>query len=242
MSMTQLIIGAALGYCMARGTLLVLRQLLASHPAEGVRAQIGRHIPANWISGFTRYAALVGASVALVVLGVWAVSDYMAARAARTAAASTFDVSPAPALSDGHSTAEDAPDAVLMAAKDDLAGAPAAHEINPYADPDFKVRRSGGASLKDKLLQRAEAKAGNELLRDMKQHARRSQYDCESAEHAGKYLKAGLDVWGFASWQSRHFPMESYTGATLEQCQDIKNVVEPTGLDLKSTVAQGSHS
>jgi hypothetical protein len=65
----------------------------------------------------------------------------------------------------------------------------------------------------------------------------RSQYDCEAAERAEHYLKVGLDVWGFAAWQQRYFPMDGYKGATLEQCRDIKAIV-PGSLDLQSTVAQ----
>jgi hypothetical protein len=35
--------------------------------------------------------------------------------------------------------------------------------------------------------------------------------------------------------------MDGYKGATLAQCKDIKNVVDPSSLDLQSTVAQTSH-
>jgi hypothetical protein len=71
---------------------------------------------------------------------------------------------------------------------------------------------------------------------------KRSQYDCEAADHANKYLKAGLDVWGFAAWQLKHFPVDSYSGATLAQCKDIKNVIDPTRLNLQSALARENHS
>jgi hypothetical protein len=45
-------------------------------------------------------------------------------------------------------------------------------------------------------------------------------------------------VWGFAAWQLKYFPVEGYKGATLAACKDIPNVVEPTQLDLQSTLAQ----
>jgi len=92
--------------------------------------------------------------------------------------------------------------------------------------------------------QRSEAKAANELLKDVRQHVQRSQYDCEAADRASRYLKAGLDVWGFDAWQAKYFPVSSYRGATLPACMDIKTVVDSSdaGLDLRSTVAQGTHS
>ena len=96
-------------------------------------------------------------------------------------------------------------------------------------------------SLKETLLRRSEARAQADLLRETQQHLHRSQYDCEAADRASKYVKAGLDVWGFAAWQIRHFSMVSYKGATLPQCRDIKNVVDPASLRLQSTVAQGKH-
>src|SRR5262249_33306245 len=126
------------------------------------------------------------------------------------------------------------------------APAPTADKINPYADPDYQVHRKphrAGTplSLKETLLRREETKARADLTKDMQQHLSRSQYDCEAADHATRYLKADLDVWGFASWQSKYFPVEGYKGATLAQCKDIKNVVDPGGLDLRSTVAQQTH-
>ena len=83
--------------------------------------------------------------------------------------------------------------------------------------------RARGASLKDKLVQHAEQKARSELLAQLRLRAQRSQYDCEAAEHAEKYLKAGLDVWGFTTWQAKYFPVEDYAGATLPECQQIQS-------------------
>jgi hypothetical protein len=114
--------------------------------------------------------------------------------------------------------------------------------VDPYTDSDFKVHRrphraGTPLSLKETLVQRSEAKARADLLREIQQHVHRSQYDCEAAERANKYLNAGLDVWGFATWQLKYFPMNSYKGATLPQCRDVESVVDPSGLDLQSTVA-----
>jgi hypothetical protein len=114
--------------------------------------------------------------------------------------------------------------------------------VDPYTDSDFKVHRrphhaGTPLSLKETLVQRSEEKARADLLRQIQQHVLRSQYDCEAAERASKYLKAGLDVWGFSTWQLKHFPIDSYKGATLPQCKDVKNVVDPSGLNLQSTVA-----
>jgi hypothetical protein len=107
---------------------------------------------------------------------------------------------------------------------------------------DFKIRRKprpagSPLSLKEALVRRSEEKARADLLKQTQQYARRSQYDCEAAERASKYVKAGLDVWGFTAWQLKYFPMNTYKGATLEQCADITNVVDPSSLDLQSTVA-----
>ncbi len=124
------------------------------------------------------------------------------------------------------------------------APATAAGDADPYTDAEFKVRHAshrGALSLKETLLQKSEAKARAELLAETEQHASRSQYDCEAAQRATKYLKAGLDVWGFAAWQLKYYPTDSYQGATLAQCKDIQNVIDPGSLDLKSTLAQENH-
>jgi hypothetical protein len=170
----------------------------------------------------------------------------MAAKAARSAAL-TNTLDPAASASDA-----------AQSSPADEAGTTAAHTaaepataiqpdgIDPYADPDYKVHRRAHragtpVTLKETLLQRSEAKARAELLRDMREHASRSQYDCEAADHAARYLKAGLDVWGFAAWQLKYFPTEGYKGAMLLTCKDIPNVIDPSQLDLQSTVAQDGH-
>jgi hypothetical protein len=250
MSMTQLIISAALGFVIAQSALYGLRYSFGWLQREEVRARIRAMTPLPghvFVGGFIRYAAPIGASAALITLGVWAVGDYFAAKSARSAVlasavdpASTPGVSPAQGSSD-----EGAGGAVSGTSEPATAVQP--ENGDPYADPDYKVHRrthrpGSALPLKETLLQRSEAKARAELLRDMHQHASRSQYDCEAADRAGRYLKAGLDVWGFSAWQLKYFPMSGYKGATLVECRDIPNVVDPTQLDLQSTVAQDSHS
>jgi len=249
MSMTQLIVSAALGFVIAQSALYGIRYSLAWLQREEVRTRIRAMTPSPghaFVAGFIRYAAPIGASAALITLGVWAVGDYLAARAARTAAlASAGD----PGTASGVSPAQGAPDESTGAAatgNSEPATAVQPESVDPYADPDYKVHRRArhpgtAVSLKETLLQRSEAKARAELLREMHQHASRSQYDCEAADRAGRYVKAGLDVWGFTAWQLKYFPMEAYKGATLVACKDIPNVVDPTQLNLQSTVAQDSH-
>jgi hypothetical protein len=250
MSMTQLIIGTALGFVVAQSALYSLRYSFGWLQREEVRTRIRAMTPSPghaFVAGFIRYAAPIGASVALITLGVWAVSDYLAAKAARSAALTgALDPATAAALPPGSS--DELPASSTAPATTEPAIAVQPENAEPYADPDYKVRRavhrSGSASsLKETLLQRSEAKARAELMRDMRQHASRSQYDCEAADRAGRYLKAGLDVWGFAAWQLKYFPVAGYKGATLAECRDIPNVVDPTPLDLQSTVAQdAAHS
>ena len=244
MNMTQLVIGTACGFLVAQGLLYGLGHL-AGWLRQGdllARARAVRATLAPTVLGaLIRYAAPVGVSVALLTLGIWAVSDYLAAKSARTAEASLFDssaVAPnaepsAPPVRAASLTPAAAPEVV-----EEPAGAPP----DPYADPLFKVQRkphrAGTAvSLKETLVQQSEARARNELLHELQQHVHRSQYDCEAAERADKYLKAGLDVWGFATWQVKYFPVENYRGATLGQCRAIKNLVA-SPVDLQSAVAQ----
>jgi hypothetical protein len=246
MSMTQLVIGTALGFIVAQSLLFGLKRLLRRLR----RGDLPRlpEVP-DWrgsalIAGFVRYAAPLGASAAVVALGAWSVSDYLAARAARSAAAASLEEPLAPvALPEPLDAANEV--AGVVAPKDESPAA-AAEAADPYKDSEYRVRtprRSAKSmSLKDTLVARAEAKARAELLKDMQSRAQRSQYDCEAAQHAGKYLKAGLDVWGFADWQGKYFPMQGYRGATLAQCQEIKNLVDPATLDLQSTVAKDTRS
>ena len=250
MSMTQLIFASALGFILAQGGLYGMRSFAGWLQRDGVRARIGGLIPSSahgFIGAFIRYAAPVGASVALVTLGAWAVGDYLSARAARSELASGgLDGVTAAAVADGTAVADDAPSTAAAPAPDASAASTPVSTVDPYADEDYKVhhkkhRAGSAASLEETLLQRSEAKARTELMRDIQQHVARSQYDCEAADRAQHYFKAGLDVWGFGSWQAKYFPTDGYPGATLSQCRDIKNVVDPAALNLQSTLAQQKH-
>jgi hypothetical protein len=247
MGMTQLIIGTALGFMVAQSGLYAIGRSLGWLQRGEIGTRIRALTPSPGhavVAGFIRYAAPLGAAAALITLAVWGIGDYMAAKAARNATvANTLDAATAPQLSP---SAEDGA-AATVAANTAPVTVSQPESGNPYADPEYKVQRrahrSGSpASLKEELLLRSEAKARAELLQDMQQHARRSQYDCEAADRAGRYLKAGLDVWGFAAWQLKYFPVEGYKGATLAACKDIPNVLDSSQLDLHSTVAQENHS
>jgi hypothetical protein len=242
MSMTQLVIGTALGFLVAQGLLYGARSLVGWLRRDGALARIRLPVRApgpTVIAAFVKYAAPVGVSAALLTLGVWVVGDFFAAKSARTAAADAFDSSTPPPMPPPHA----APAATTALAH--AAPEPAEEEqvgaVDPYADPAFKVQRrphrSGTPSLKETLVQQSEARARGELLRELQQHVRRSQYDCEAADRADKYLKAGLDVWGFAIWQVKYFPANNYRGATLEPCKDIKSIVA-SSVDLQSAVAR----
>jgi hypothetical protein len=247
MSMIQIVLGAALGCIAAQGALFGLRQSIDWLQQGAGRARVGRVSASpgsSVVHLFVRYGAPVGVLAGLLTLGIWAVGDYMSGKSARAAALASADplaVIPTGAPSQGPAGEENG---VAPSSTGDSAAGPS-EANNPYADVEFKVQhrvhRRGALSLKETLVQRSEARARADLLRETHQHERRSQYDCEAAERAGKYLKAGLDVWGFAAWQGKYFPMDSYKGATLPQCQDIQNVVDPAGLDLQATVAQDSH-
>jgi hypothetical protein len=250
MSMTQLIIGTALGFFVAQGVLYSIRHLIGWLQRSDARKRILKPTPSlgsAFISAFIKYAAPVGAGAAVITLGVWAVGDHLAAKSARSAAtADVFKRSTLVPASDSHGS----PDELVRPASASRVGrstAVAADNLDPYADSDFKVQRhshrpGSALSLKETLLQRSEAKACAELLRETQQRLSRSQYDCEAADRAGKYLKAGLDVWGFAAWQIRHFPMDGYKGATLPQCKDVKDIVDhSSSVDLQSAVAQEHH-
>ncbi len=191
-----------------------------------------------------RYAGVIGVSAALITLGVWAVGDYRTTKSAPTTA-DAFGPAPTPAA-DMADSAEHPAEPAPARSTSPAAVAVSLADSAPYLDPEFTVQRPAHrprtpVSLKERLLQRSETKARTDLLREIQQHMQRSQYDCEAAERADRYLKAGLDVWGFTLWQLKHFPVEKYKGATLTQCKDIKNVVDPAWLDVSSTVAQQNH-
>jgi hypothetical protein len=257
MSMIQLVIGSALGFVFAQGALFAARQGAGWLGRGRIPQRRGTLTPPQWTSflgGFVKYAGPIAAAVALLTLGAWAVSDYLAARSAPgTTLAGTLDAptaAPAPAPSPGVAADEAppaaAPRAAPRAAPPRVVGTAVAGSGDPYADADFKVKRpphraGAAANLKDAYLERSEAKARAELLSETQQHLQRSQYDCEAADHADKYLKAGLDVWGFAAWQDKYFPVSTYKGATLAPCKDIKNALDVGSLNLQTTVAQQNH-
>lgn len=247
MNMIQLVIGAALGFLLAQGVLYGIKRSIAWVWRDEVRARIRTLTPPSGRAiahASVKYGVLLGASAALITLGVWAVGDYSAGRSAHSAAGNDVESPVAlprsPAAESPQKVAELAPPAPNA----DSSTAARTESVDPYADSDFKVQRRGHAgtrlTLKETLLQRAEAKARAELLSEMRQLQNRSQYDCEGADRAAKYLKAGLDVWGFAAWQVKHFPMDGYDGATLSECQNIKDVVDPSRFDMHGAVAQGN--
>jgi hypothetical protein len=188
---------------------------------------------------FVRYAAPVAVAAALLILGVWTVTDYLATRSTPSVPLAWTPGPSGAALATARASA--AADVAARPGPQGSGSAQSAADNDPYGDPEFKVQhrghRPGSGSLKDALLQKSELKASAELRRETQQHQQRSQYDCEAADRADRYLKAGLDVWGFAAWQQRYFPIDAYKGATLEQCRDIKAVI-PGSLDLQATVAQ----
>lgn len=248
MSMARLVIAAAIGFLVAQGVLYGLGWLIGrlrrGDLLARVRAVRAAPAPTTVLGAFVKYAAPVGIGAALITLAVWGVSDYLAARSARSAEANLFDSSTA--ASAPEQGTQGTPSAALTPPAPLEPEETASHSRDPYADPAFKVqrlaRRLGSAgSLKEKLVQQSESRARNELLRELKQHVQRSQYDCEAAERAVRYLKAGLDVWGFATWQVKYFPVNGYRGATLERCRAIKNVVA-SSVDLQSAVAQQNPS
>jgi hypothetical protein len=249
MSMGHTIIGAAVGFILAQGLLFGARHVLTWLKSETVQEWLREVLPSQRfaaIGGFGRYAALVLGSAALITLGLWGVVDYLAARSERnTAMAATFDPATTPTTSESPTSTDTPPGttASLLPKPTVTQAAAVTDAVDPYADPDFKVHhkthKAGSAqSLKETLVQREEAKAGSDLLKETAQHAQRSQYDCEVADHANRYLKAGLDVWGFTAWQGKYFPTEGYKGASLPECKDIQSLLDPSPIDLKSAVAQ----
>lgn len=243
--MSQLVIGSALGFLIAHGVLFTFRRAIGGLKHDGLRQRIYTLIHARGssiVGGFIQHAGLIGASVAVIALGAWAARDYLAAKSARSAAiADVLDPSPAVSASDALGSPDEAA-GLARAYKAEPPDAVPVNNVDPYADPDFQVHRSHRAgksvSLKETLVRRSEERARADLLKETQQHLRRSQYDCEAADRASRYVKGGLDVWGFATWQVKYFPVNSYTGATLAQCQAIKNVVDPSWIDLHSTVVQ----
>ena len=110
MSMTQLVIGSALGFFVAQGVLYSIRHLIGWLQRSDARKRILRPTPSlgsTLIGAFIKYAAPVGAGAALITLGVWAVGDHYAAKSARSAAtAEVFRPSTVP-VSDSHGSPDE---------------------------------------------------------------------------------------------------------------------------------------
>src|ERR1700730_12046737 len=111
MSMTQLVIGTALGFFVAQGVLYSIKHLigwLRRRDARKLTFRPSHSLGSTFIGGFTRYAPLVGASAAVITLGVWAVGDYLAAQSAGSAAtAEVLESSTAVPVSDAHGSAHE---------------------------------------------------------------------------------------------------------------------------------------
>jgi hypothetical protein len=247
--MTQLVFGAALGFIVGQGVLYSMKHFIGWLQRDEVLELIRKLTPLRGhalIGGFIKYAGVLGASAALITLGVWTVGDYLAARSARSVAkANVFGSSTAVPISDQRAPPDEVAGLTPAPSANSSTAVPV-DDVDPYTDSDFKVHRrphpaGTPLSLKETLVRRSEEKARADLLRQTQQYVRRSQYDCEAAGRASKYVKAGLDVWGFATWQLKYFPMDSYRGTTLPKCKDIKNVVDPSSLDLQSTLADKNH-
>lgn len=247
LSMTQLIFGAALGFLLGEGVLHGIKHSIGWLQRDEVRKRVGELSAvrgSELIGGFIKYAGVIGAIAALITLGVWSVGDYLAAKSPRRMlSANTSDTAVAASIPDLHGFPNKGT-RIASPPKAESATAVQVDNVAPYADPAFKVQRrpqhaATHPNLRETLVQRSEARARADLLRQTQEYVRRSQYDCEAAERAANYLKAGLDVWGFTSWQVKYFPREGYKGATLTQCKDIEYVGDAPGLDLQSTVARG---
>ena len=80
MNMSQLIIGTALGFCVAQVALYGFRHLVGWLRRAEVRQRIRELTPSretDLIGGFIRHAGLIGAGAAIITLGVWTVRDYL---------------------------------------------------------------------------------------------------------------------------------------------------------------------
>ena len=169
MSMVELVFGAALGFVLAQLALYGVSHLLAWTRTGHARPWLRRiaQLPGPAVFGFfVRYAAPIGVSAALLLMGAWAVSDYLKARAAHSAAlASSFDPG-SPASPEQAEPPATAP-APVRPAPPEVVEPETAATIDPYADPEFKVQRKPrkAPSLKETLLQKSEARARADLLR-----------------------------------------------------------------------------
>jgi hypothetical protein len=233
LSLAQLIFGAAAGYLLGQAALEGMKRVVGWLQRNEPRERAHELFPwrgSDLIRGFIKYAGLIGAVAALITFGVWSVGDYLAAKSERrTASANSLESSETASPSVQPQSAQPRAQAIPPSAADSAVEGPVSN-LDPYADADFKVQRrpqrSGGRpTLRDTLVQRSEARARADLLSQTRELAGRSQYDCETAARASKYLTAGLDVWGFAAWQVKYFSKDDYKGATLPECKDIKNLI-----------------
>jgi len=200
--MMQLIFGAALGFILGEGVLQGLKHSIGWLQAAEVRKRVG-NLPSvqgsDLIRGFIKYAGVAGAVVALITLAVWSVGDYIGAKSTRRMTnANVSGVAAASIPAPGVHGAPNESAGITPSSKGNSAAEVPADNPDPYGDSDFKVqarpRVGPHPNLRETLVQRSEARARVDLLRQTQDHAHRSQYDCETAERASKYLKAGLDV------------------------------------------------
>lgn len=235
--MTELVIGAALGFIVGECALVGLKHV-ARFLQRDQRSIRLRNLFAWQGSGLVgrlaRHASVFAAGAGVFALAAWSVTNYLAARdaqrAVNTASARTVTARPLSADDDLSEVAYEGPSAVQVADPD------------PYSDPEFKTPHQphqAGTSrrLTEILLQRSETRARADLLKETQERAQRSQYDCEAAARAARYLKSGLDVWGFAAWQKKYFPLDTYKGATLVQCKTIEKRIDSADGDPNQTVA-----
>src|SRR5882724_6915622 len=144
MSMTQLIIGTALGFFLAQGVLYSIRLLIGWLQRSDARKRILKPTPSlgsAFISAFIKYAAPVGAGAAVITLCVWAVGDHLAEKSARSAAtADGFKRSTFVPASDPHGSPNEL-SRTASVSKVGRSPALTADNVDPYADSDFKVQR-----------------------------------------------------------------------------------------------------
>jgi hypothetical protein len=233
--MIQLVLGAALGFIIGQAALHGVKQLVGWILRDEVRGRIRRLRGAALLSAFIKYSWVIGAIGALITIGVWTIGDYVGARSAhRAASANLTNDTPAVPAPETHHSSDEPPTSTLAS---NSPASPDRTQLDPYADPDFKVHRrphraGASQSLKETLVQRSESRAATQLLAETRDHMNRSQYDCEAADRASRYLRAGLDVWAFASWQVKYFPTQGYRGAQLEACKNIDNLLDSSKSNL----------
>ena len=100
MSMTQLIIGAALGFLIAQGVVSGIRHLVGWLRLGNVRERLGALTPAARqaiLDGSLKYAAPLAITAALITLGGWAVSDFLSAKSVHTEVTASAEEPPAAA-------------------------------------------------------------------------------------------------------------------------------------------------